>query len=163
VTKRANRSLENREVGAHILERTDGTAFFVAGPDASPARKKFSLVYSSEFSYVHEPEKFIASVSEMIQPGGRAIVAAFSENSYRHWITHFLRMGMVGGLLNQFSMAAIVAQECGNTSPAPSEGLEVRLYRPEQLKRLFKTSFDTVRVHRRLFDWTVIIEASNTQ
>jgi glycosyltransferase involved in cell wall biosynthesis/SAM-dependent methyltransferase len=107
----------------------------------------FDLVYCCDFSYVSNPGGLVSRIRKVLKPSGQVVALALAENSYHHWFIQFLRMGIISGLLDQFSMAEIVSREHAATG---EEKRIVRTYTGGRLRQLFAAFRDVRITHPQL-------------
>jgi len=102
----------------------------------------FDLVYCTELSHVAEPAAFNREVLRVLKPGGQVLAVVYAENSYHHWIAQFLGMGLISGLLTQFSIAEIISRDLGVTG---NSNQVVTIYTKENLRQVF-SPFGDIRI-----------------
>jgi glycosyltransferase involved in cell wall biosynthesis len=105
--------------------------------------RSFDFVFCPDISVHADPQESVGEIWRVLQPGGEVFVLAYAEDSYYHWIMQFLRMGMINGLLSQFSLSEVISRD---TEVAGANGkFQARPYTKDTLRRLF-SSFDDVRI-----------------
>src|SRR5262249_11323031 len=115
-------------------------------PDVADNENSFDVVYCLGLSHVVRPGLLLQSVARVLKPGGHVYAIVDGENSYHHWVVQFWRMGLVSGLLTQFSMAELLSREL--EAPAGSEEEKAsRVYTKERVRELF-APFQKLRIVR---------------
>src|SRR5262249_15115105 len=100
-----------------LLGSNQGQRVFVPRSEGEmpPIENSFDLVYCDGLSHVVRPTVLVQSISRILKPGGHVYAIVEAENSCHHWVVQFLRMGLVSGLLTQFSLAGMLSRNATMT------------------------------------------------
>lgn len=105
----------------------------------------FDLVYCSEpLTRTMQPQRVAAEIHRVLRPGGKVIAIVDAKHSLRYWGNLVFKRGIHDGLLAQFSVGDILAQQGG----ARANRSSARIYSGKQARRLFG-DFTAVRICKR--------------
>jgi len=109
--------------------------------------RSFDVVYSNGVIH-HTPNTalLVSEIYRILKPGGRVIVMVYAENSLHYWGQQVFRLGLLGGMLRQYSAGEIMSRNVEMT--ANDARPLVKVYTKGQLRRLFR-GFDGVQICQR--------------
>ena len=131
------------------LRNLEGTFIRGDAEDMPFEDDTFDLVYTNGVIH-HTPNtlQVIKEIYRVLKPGGKVICMVYAENSIQYWRDLVLWQGLRQGQLLDLSIGEIMSRsvEISETGARPL----VKVYRPKQLKEMFRDFTDTRIYHRQL-------------